>query len=372
MKIQVLQESFTSVLALSQSVLERKTTRPILENVLVESESDGVRVSATDLRVSIVQQAPCSVERPGSISVSGRKLHEILREMPKGPVDIEVMENRWVTVSSGKSVFHLPGTEPDEYPTITPPPADLMPMDARIFREMLDKTLFAASNDESRLYLCGVYTKAWTDEEGRTLLRMVATDGHRLSLVDRPVDSVLRPFEEGVIIPKKGLAELKTVLENVEGSFGVAASEGAVFARVGSTELAITLIEGSFPNYQQVVPAEAPHSLRMNRAIFYDALRRVSLLSDQDSRSVMLEADGDRVVLTSADIRMGEARDEIDGEYSGPPLKIAFNSAYVMEALRAIGGEEILLSIQDSLSPCLLRSTADPRALCVVMPMRVD
>jgi DNA polymerase III subunit beta len=372
MKIQVPQESFASVLSLAQSVLERKSTRPILENVLLEAGPDWVRVSATDLRVSIVQQERCGVSMPGSISIPGRKLHEILREMPKGVVDIEVKENRWVHVSMGKSVFHLPGTEPQEYPSIPAPPKDLLSFNARTFREMLDKTLFAASNDESRLFLCGVYTKAWTDDEGTSLLRMVATDGHRLSLVDRPVDSPLSPFGEGIIIPKKGLSELKTVLEGAEGTFDVAAAEGKVFARVGATDLSITLIEGSFPNYQQVIPSESSHGLRVDRSVFFDALRRVSLLSDQDSRSVTLEAEEDRIVLTSSDVRMGEARDEIDGEYDGPRLKMAFNAAYVMDALKALGGEEILVSMQDSLSPCLLRSTADPRSLCVVMPMRVD
>ncbi|MDW7708917.1 MAG: DNA polymerase III subunit beta [Deferrisomatales bacterium] len=372
MKIQVGQESFASLLSLSQSVLERKSTRPILENILLEAVGDSVRVSATDLRVSIVQRGPCEVSRPGAIAIPGRKLHEILREMPKGSVDIEVMENGWITVSAGKIVFHLPGTDPQEYPSIPPPPSAFVSADARTFREMLDKTLFAASNDESRLYLCGVYTKAWTDDDGRSLLRMVATDGHRLSLIDRPLPSALGPFADGVILPKKGLSELKVVLEDVEGNFELTAHEGRVHARVGATDISLTLVEGTFPNYQQVIPAEAPHGLRVDRSVLIDALRRVSLLSDQESRSVVLEAQGGLAVLSSADVRLGEARDEIEVEYEGAPLKIAFNAAYVLEALRALGGTAVTLSILDSLSPCLLRSNDDPRSLCVVMPMRVD
>lgn len=372
MKIRVPQEKFSSVLSLAQSVLERKSTRPILENVLLQTRDQEVLVFATDLRVSLVHREACAVERPGSMAVPGKKLHEILREMPRGDVDIDVQENNWVTVSAGKSVFHLPGTAADEYPSFPSPPDDFLSVDARVFREMLDKTLFAASNDESRLYLCGVYVKAWTDESGQALLRMVATDGHRLSLIDRPVASVLEPFREGVIIPKKGLGELKMLLDGVEGSFDIIADQGRVFARVGSTDLAITLIEGNFPNYQQVVPAESPNGLRIKRSAFLDALRRVSLLSDQESRSVVLEADGETVALSSADLRMGEAREEIDGIFSGPPLRIAFNAAYFLDALKVVGGDDIVLSIHDPLSPCLLRSATDIRFLCVVMPMRVD
>jgi len=372
MKIRVHQDSFSAVLSRAQSVLERKSTRPILENILLDAGENSVRVSATDLRVSLVQQNPCVVTQPGSISISGRKIHEILREMPKGEVALEVKENRWVTVSAGKSVFQLPGTAPDEYPSLPEPPKSFLSVEAPLFREMLDKTLFAASNDESRLYLCGVYVKPWTDDSGVSLLRMVATDGHRLALVDRPVESALDPFGSGIIVPKKGLAELKSILEGEEGSFQVSAAEGRIFARVDSTDLSITLIEGSFPNYQQVIPTETAPGLRVVRSVFFDALRRVSLLSDQESRSVVLEATGNRVVLSSADLRMGEAREEIEVEYSGPTVKIAFNAAYFLDALKAVGGDQVILSILDPLSPCLIRSAVDPRLLCVVMPMRVD
>jgi len=372
MKIQVVQESFSSVLSRAQSVLERKSTRPILENLLIEAEGGTVRVSATDLRVSLVQESPCTVHQPGSVAIPGRKLSEIVREMPKGDISIETKENRWVTIAAGKSVFQLPGTGADEYPTLPKSPDDFLSVDARAFREMLDKTLFAASSDESRMNLCGVYVKSWKDEGGEPLLRMVATDGHRLCLVDRPVQEGLQPFGGGVIIPKKGLTELKSLLDDVEGAFEIAAGEGRVFARLDSVDLAVTLIEGSFPNYQQVVPAEAPEGILLKRGPFLEALRRVSLVSDQESRSVVLEAEGPVISLSSADMRLGEAREEMDAQYGGDRLKIAFNASYFLDALRALDGEDIVLSVQDPLSPCLLRSAADRRYLCVVMPMRVD
>jgi len=217
-----------------------------------------------------------------------------------------------------------------------------------------------------------VYVKAWTDEDGQSLLRMVATDGHRLCLIDRPIHEGLQPFGEGVIIPKKGLAELKGLLDDVDGAFEIASSEGRVFARVAAVDLAVTLIEGSFPNYQQVVPTESPMGIRLHRAPFFDAVRRVSLVSDQESRSVVLEANGPTVALSSADMRLGEAREEVEADYEGAPLKIAFNATYFLDALRSIDGDEMILSVQDPLSPCLLRSAADARFLCVVMPMRVD
>jgi len=372
MKICVTQESFSAVLSRAQSVLERKSTRPILENVLVEALPDRVKVSATDLRVSLVQEERCAVERPGSVAIPGRKLSEIVREMPKGEIQIEAKDNGWVTISAGKSVFQLPGTAPDEYPELPKSPDDFLSIDARVFREALDKTLFAASNDESRMNLCGVYVKAWKDEEGESLLRMVATDGHRLCLVDRPVHEGLQPFGEGVIIPKKGLAELKGLLDDLDGAFEIAAAEGRVFARVDSVDLAVTLIEGSFPNYQQVVPAQSPEGIVIKRAPFFEALRRVALVSDQESHSVVLEAREGAVLLSSADMRLGEGHEEMEAQYSGTPIKIAFNVTYFLDALRALDGDDMILSVQDPLSPCLLRATTDARYLCVVMPMRVD
>lgn len=372
MKIRIPQDAFSEVLSRAQSVLERKSTRPILESVLLEAAGGSLRASATDLRVGLVQETACEVLQPGSVTVPGRKLHEILREMPRIPVVFEVRDNHRVTLSAGKSVFHIPGGAPDEYPTLPEGPESFGRMEARVFREMLARTLFAASNDESRLNLCGVYVTTHEEAGGTNCLRMVSTDGHRLALVDRPVEKAVKAFARGVIVPKKALSELSSLLEGNAGDFEVATAEGRLFARIDAALLSVLLIDGAFPSYEQVIPADAPQGLRVPRQEFLDGLRRVSLLSDQESRSVILEAKEGAVVLTSADPRFGDAREEIEAAYDGPGFRVAFNSSYVIDVLRAVDDGEILVSLSDPLSPCLVRSSSDPRSLWVVMPMRLD
>jgi len=372
MKIRIPQDAFSEVLSRAQSVLERKSTRPVLESVLLQAIQGTLRVSATDLRVSLGQDVACEVLQPGSITVPGRKLHEILREMPKTAVDLEVRENLRVTVSAEKSVFHIPGGSPEEFPTLPEPPRSFGTMETRVFREMLDRTLFAASSDESRLTLCGVHVTTHKESGGTTCLRMVATDGHRLGLVDRPLETAVQAFSKGVIVPKKALTELKSLLDDGDADFEVATDEGRLFARLDGALLSVLLIDGAFPNYEQVIPAEAPAGLSIARQEFLDGLRRVSLLSDQESRSVILEAKEGAVVLTSADPRFGDAREEMEAEYDGPGFRVAFNASYVIEVLRAVDDAAILLSLNDPLSPCLIRTSGDPRSLWVVMPMRID
>ncbi|GAB4257141.1 MAG: DNA polymerase III subunit beta [Deferrisomatales bacterium] len=374
MLIRIPQESFKSLLARAQSVLERKSTRPILEHVLLEAFGDGLRVAATDLRVSLTQKAACQVERPGSISVPGRKIHEIARELPGEEITLEVNEKQWVTVSAGNTVFHLPGAPAEEYPSLPAEPDTFLTMDPAVFRKMLDKTLFAASSDESRIYLCGVFVKAWTDEEGQQKLRMVATDGHRLSLVDRPVPQDLAVFREGVIVPKKGLIELKSLLESRQDPFELASDRGQLFTRVDSTCLTVTLIDASFPNYEQVIPTDQGVDLHFDRLQLMDAVRRVSLLSDEETHSVVLEVSGPAAVLRSTNAQMGDAREEVPVTWEGEeePTRLAFNAAYVIDTLRAIDGADVVVSVSEPLAPCLFRAPADPGYLGVVMPMRID
>jgi DNA polymerase-3 subunit beta len=375
MRIRFTQEGLASLLGRAQSVVERKTTRPILENVLLEAGAGTLRVSATDLRTTLTQVSACVVEIPGAISVAARKLYEIVRELPKTDVSLEVRENQWVTVSSGKSVFHLPGIAPEEFPTLPEPPESFFPFPAEVFRSMIDKTIFAVSSDESRIYLTGVLVKEVVDDEGTPLIRMVATDGHRLSLVERPVGPHTACFADGAIIPKKGLTELKALIDTLDGDsarFDLAAASGRIYARIGGSLLAVTLIDGTYPNYEQVIPKDVKTWLRCDRSSFTDALRRVALLSDDETRSVILEANEKGLSLSSDNPRFGDAREELEIDYKGQPIKVAFNAQYFLEALKAVEGPEVHIGVSEVLSPCLVKSGEDARFLSVIMPMRIE
>jgi DNA polymerase-3 subunit beta len=372
MEIRIAQETFSALLGRAQSVIERKSTRAILENILLEAYDGAVRISATDLRIALTQEAPCLVGRPGAVAVSARKLHEVVRELPKAELSLEVQDNQWTTLRCGKIVFHLPGAPAEDYPSMPPLPETFLSFPATTFRRMIEKTLFAASNDESRIFLTGVFLKEWVDEKQEAFLRMVSTDGHRLAMVDRVLPVNLGIFHNGVIIPKKGLGELRTLLEPLDGEFELAASGGRVFARVANTCLSVTLIDSSFPNYEQVIPADVRTWVVINRLSLLNALRRVSLLSDEETRTVVLEATEDTVVLTSDNPRFGDAREELEVEYRQSPIRIAFNAGYFLEILRVMDGDDVKLGITDGLAPCVVRDAQDARYLSVIMPMRIE
>lgn len=372
MEIRISQELLSLLLSRAQSVIDRKSTRAILENVLLESQEGRLKVSATDLRISLVQESVCSTTKPGSVAVPGRKFHEIVRELPKGEVLLDVKENQWLTLTAGKVTFHLPAAPAEEYPTLPSSPKSFLSFSCAAFRKMIEKTIFAASNDESRIYLTGVFLKELKESDGTSILRMVATDGHRLSLIDRPIDKPISLFEDGVIVPKKGLSELRNLLDTTEDNFDLTTNDGKLYARSGNTTLSITLIDAAFPNYEQVIPQEVRSWVQANRQQLSNALKRVALLSDEETRTVVLEAAEDSLLLSSDNPRMGDAREDISVEYRGNPVKIAFNATYFMDLLRAMEGEEVKMGITDGLAPCLVKGVEDSRYLSVIMPMRID
>ena len=372
MEILISQELLSTLLSRAQSVLERKSTRAILENVLLQTAENRFTLAATDLRISLSQEAQCTTISPGSVAIPGRKFHEIVRELPKGEIRIEVKENQWVTVTGGKATVHLPASPSQEYPTLPSLPDHFQPFAATSFRRMIEKTIFAASSDESRIYLTGVFLNEWKDPTGILNLRMVATDGHRMSLIDHPLDKPIGLFSEGVIVPKKGLGELKNLLESVTDSFDFACTDGKIYARTGTTILSVTLIDSIFPNYEQVIPQEVQSWIQIDRASLATALRRVSLLSDEETKTVVLEASPQLLRLSSDNPRFGDAREDITISYEGVPVKIAFNATYFMDLLRAMEGTEVRLGVTDGLAPCLVQGVEDARYLSVIMPMRLD
>jgi DNA polymerase-3 subunit beta len=373
MRIEISQESFSEIISRAQSTLERKSTRPILENVLLRAQGEELVLSATDLRISLIQKASCKVNEAGSISIPGRKLNEIVKEIPRGTVAVETKENNWVTISAGNSTFHIPGTPAEEFPTFPTPPDNFQKINPASFDRILTKTVYAASSDETRIYLCGVFFKEWTDEKGKSFLKMVATDGHRLGLMDEPLEKGLGLFSSGIIVPKKGVTELKSLLAMGKEVFEIACADGRLYARTGNILLSVTLIDASFPNYQQVIPEATGNGVLISCDQFRNAIKRVSILSDQETRSVLTEIEGNLMTLVSDNPGMGDARETLPVEYSGPAVKVAFNANYLMDILKVMDDDSLRMEIKDSLSPALFLGTdKDARFMSVVMPMRVD
>lgn len=370
MKLEVEKKDLLTLLGRSQNIVEKRNTMPILINVLLEAEQDHLKVFATDLEVSLKDQIPAKVSEPGRVAVSAKNLFEIIKELPEAPIVLEKKENNWLRVTQRKSVFNLVGMSPEEYPVFPTFKTDhFIEVDSDILSEMIEKTLYSVSTDETRYHLNGVYFETRKEDSS---LRMVATDGHRLSMVDRKTSgSDQLQLSTGVIVPRKGLNEIKKLLDSTDESVELAIEGSQLIIRNNQTLLLIRLIEGKYPNYQQLVPGNLKESLRAPKETLMSSLKRVSLLSNSKSKGVTLTLSKGRMEIASNNPELGDAKEEIEIDYNGKDMKIGFNAKYILDVLGAIKEEIVEIDFNDHLSPGVVRPDKDPSYTCVVMPMRI-
>ncbi len=368
MEIKAQREDLLAALYYTQSIVERRNTMPILANVLIESQPKEIQVTATDLEVGVRGKLDGEVSKEGMVTVNARKLYEIVREAPGETIQLKRMENEWVEIKSGKSLFRIVGMEAREFPQF--PKFDgekLCTVPAGLLREMIDRTIFSVSTDETRYSLNGVFIEPVAGDK----LRMVATDGHRLALIDKATGSI--GLERGVILPRKGLAELRKLLEEADdGLISIGFKENMGLVVRDRTELFMRLIEGDFPDYSKVIPKGNPYTAKVDQDEFLQALRRVSILSSERYKGIKLEVKEGRMSMSANNPDLGEAVEEVDIEYQGKPLSIGFNARYLIDVLGVLGsGGEVQLELKDELSPSIVRKAEDEGYLYVVMPMRL-
>jgi DNA polymerase III subunit beta len=363
---------FLRGLSLIQGIAGRKTTLPILTHLLLESKKETVQLTGTDLEIGIREELNAEVNQEGKASVSAKKLYEIVRELPDETLHVQNKENHWIRLQCGKSIFNISGLDPEEFPTLPAYQEDyfsklLVP----VLAEMIDKTVFAAANEESRYHLNGVLMLQ-KKQGGKERLRMVATDGHRLSLIDRENETV-RGIEKGVIIPKKGLLELKRVMSDKESEeVGIYFDPTHGFLKIGKSLMVIRLIDGEFPEYDQVIPKENDKKLTADKAKMYGCLRRVSTMTSERGEGIKLSIKSHSIEFSTFNQDFGDAREEVEVNYDGPAFEVGFNSRYLMEALNVMVGTEIHMELKDEGSPGLIRPVSDSRdQFCIIMPMRI-
>lgn len=266
------------------------------------------------------------------------------------------------------------GISPDEYPVFpTFATKDFVTIETTIMREMIEKTIYSVSTDETRYHLNGVFFEKHVEKDG-VVYRMVATDGHRLSLIDRKSTSTgMSPKgpSQGVIVPRKGLHELRKLLDNAGENVEMAIEGSQLIVRAGSAVLMIRLIEGKYPNYQQLIPQNLREKLLVNREQLLSSLKRVSLLANAKSRGVTLNLAKGKIEITSNNPELGDAKEEIEVDYAGKDLKIGFNARYILEVLTSMNDDMVQIELNDQLSPGLVRPQNDKSYTCVVMPMRI-
>ncbi len=367
MHIRVERDAFVDALGPVQGVVEAKKTLPILSHLLLETTSDGVWLFGTDLDVGLRRGFTAEVIKPGAIALSAKKLYEIARELPQAPVELQADADLQVAIRCQRSSFRMKGLPRDEFPSLPDLKGDgEITLETKLFRDMLRKTLFAVSSDQTRYALTGVLMQAQPAE-----IRMVATDGHRLALMRAP-----RPSEKGggtleALVPKKAMVEAAKITRDEGDDVRIWLTDNQLILQQGSSTLVARLIDGQFPNYDQVMPAPSPSRILIGREALQGALRRTSAIMGERTTATEFEFQPGRVVVSCVNMDLGEAHEELEAAYEGDGFKVGFNARYILDFLAAIDGAEVSLNIADPLSPALFRAAGDDAYGCVIMPMRI-
>ncbi len=354
------------------SVVERRTTIPILSNVLLRAREGSLQLKATDLEREVTEEVSADVSAPGALTVPAHILHDIVRKLPDG-AEVELKrdaERERLTLTCGHARFALQVLPPEDFPDLA---AGEMTHEfetaAADLKRLIDKTRFAISTEETRYYLNGIYFH--TAQAGKTpTLRAVATDGHRLAQVDLPRPKGAEGMP-GVIIPRKTVHELHRLIEDGTGSVKVGVSAAKVRFEIGSVTLTSKLIDGTFPDYARVIPQSNDKEMKVSNAQFMGAVDRVSTIASERGRAVKLNIGPDKLVLSVNNPEGGSATEEIGVHYGAAPLEIGFNARYLLDIAGQLEGEEARFMLADPGSPTMVKDASDETALYVLMPMRV-
>jgi DNA polymerase-3 subunit beta len=365
MKLRAARDVLLKPLQAVIGVVERRQTMPILSNVLLVAREGELLVTATDLEVELVASAEVAVETGGEITVSGRKLLDICKALPEGSdIDISLSGEKLV-VRSGRSKFSLVTLPAAEFPSVEDIKAgQTIKVSQEVLGRLIEKTHFSMAQQDVRYYLNGMLL-----ETGGKHLRAVATDGHRLALYEAEIDGAALD-EQQVIVPRKGVLELQRLLDG-DGTLNIELGANHVRIQLKGIRFTSKLIDGRFPEYDRVIPKESSNELKADKASLRSALQRTAILSNEKYRGIRLIIRDSGVVIQAHNPEQEEAEEELEVTYSGEDIEIGFNVNYLLDALGAVDGDEVTLSVLDSNSSCLIRQPGSDEGKYVVMPMRL-
>jgi DNA polymerase-3 subunit beta len=357
-------------LAHVQSVVERRNTIPILSNVLIEAANEGaLRLMATDLDLQIVEMVEAAVDQPGATTISAHTLFDIVRKLPEGSqVQLHAAEGK-MAINAGRARFNLQTLPRDDFPVIAEgelPTKFELP--AATLRQIIDKTRFAISTEETRYYLNGIFLHV--SDDAQPVLKAAATDGHRLARVTVPRPEGADGMPD-VIVPRKCVAEVRKLLEEVDGTVAVSLSATKIRFDLGAAILTSKLIDGTFPDYSRVIPTGNDKLLKLDPKSFMDGVDRVATIASEKTRAVKMALDRDKITLSVTSPENGTASEEVPGDYAAAPFEIGFNARYLMDILHQIDGDMVEVHLADAAAPTLIRENDKSPALYVLMPMRV-
>lgn len=376
MEFVVNKREFVKGLSRVQSVADKKSAMPILSNVLITADTSGVvRLAATDLLLAMEGTMRAEVKRGGSVALPARHIFDTVKALPDGDVTVVVEKNFSAKLKSGKRSFTLSGQPGDDFPSLPDVgkiPLTQIPVDD--LAELIALTSFSMSPDDTRPHLSAALV-----EMHRETLRMVTTDGHRLSKAERTVEGM--SGQSKLLIPSKGIHELKRLVDEVRSeknsgtaqtiAMGAVSSQGPVFFQREGMTLSSKLVDAAFPSYEQVIPTATDRTVSLNRPAFLDALRAISLVAADRTSGVKLAITNGRCVISSENPDIGSGQDEIDASLQGPEITIGFNSKYLIDVLNALGSDECALDLSGELDPGVVRPVGRKDFIGVIMPMRI-
>ena len=373
MEFKINKDTILDALTKAQGIAGKKTNILITSCVFLSAKGSIVSIRATDLEIAFKAEFETDVLRAGSTAVPSRKFYEIVREFPSEIVVIKETKNKWIQIADNKIEYNIVGMQPDDFPgTPDIEGIELYEVDVNILKNMINKTIYSVLADEGRAQLAGICFESITTEK-IDKIRMVSTDGHRLSKIDHIIENDKSPLgglKKGVILPRNGILEVLKLLEGGQ-SVQIGFKNENFVIRKDKEELIIRLIEGDFPDYEMVIPKKGGNEMKVQKKKFLLMLRRMSILSSDRYSGVRFKIDKKQVEATTTNPEIGEAKEVFPVLYKGQPLEVAFNPRYFMEALNSMDSEEVIISFKDEVNPCTIEGKDDKGFLGVVMPMRV-
>jgi DNA polymerase III subunit beta len=372
MEISVSKNDLLKELTATQGVVERKTTIPILSNFLFEAGGDKLSITATDLDLSLRTSCPAKVKKDGSCTIPARKLYDYVKLLADGDISIKLLENHWVQIRSGRSNTKMVGMARANFPALPLFPAEAaLQLPAQVLRQLIAKTIFSISNEESRYTLNGALLVLKPDS-----ITMVATDGHRLAHVEHGATKLPVSGELKVLVPKKAMAELSTLLNSSDAqTVEFAKDESTLFFRIGGRLLTSRQLTGQFPNYEAVLPRDNNKFVTVHCDELSAAIQRVAQFADERSNAIRMRVEKNELKVSSSNTETGESEDSIETAYTGDPMVIGFNSQYLLEFLKVVGAGDVRFEFKDAQTAGQLRpdeaADSEYRYRYIVMPMRI-
>ena len=375
LSINVSKEDFLPALNSLQSITGKKGTMAVLANVLIQSQDNFIEIIATDLEVGIKKNVAAEVINKGSITLPAKILYEIVRESGSDSINIEERDKNWARIKAGSSVYNLAGTSSEEFPDFPEYNEEsLVILPCELVKELIEKTIFSVAQErESNYTLTGILLEKEKNDENKSFLRMVSSDGHRLSIMEKDLDkeSVDIIIEKNTLIPRKGVSEIKKISEG-QKNFSIGSDKKQLVVKTKNSLMIVRLMNGEFPDYRSIVNViEKNNLIEIERIGFLESLKRTNLFTEDTFNAIQLSVEDNKLILSSQNMDYGNAKDEMEIKYTGNPLELGFNCRYFIDTLQVMRSDMVKAYVNSDQSPCLIEGEGDPGFISIIMPMKI-